>query len=117
MGKGKIIVPARLEICPICQLHGKIVYSDESRSERLGSHEEALAELERARQAGLLIPIEITELRKQIDDYLLPQEIASSLRAAATLLVVELSEPSEADEDSEAQAEPQHGRAIPICNN
>ena len=40
MGKGKIIVPARLEICPICQLHGKIVYSDESRSERLGSHEE-----------------------------------------------------------------------------
>lgn len=97
-------------MCSACQLHGRIVYSDESKSEQLWSQSEANEEIERAKAAGLLISAEISELRRQVDDLLPPQEVAEGLAIAVTAMA------SASVNEDETQSAGRSGR-IPICDN
>lgn len=84
MNNGKIVIAAHLEMCQKCHLHGVIVYSDKSRSEQLFTQEEGVRELESAQSAGLLIPAEIPELRRQVNSRLPPQLVAYVLGYSGT---------------------------------
>jgi hypothetical protein len=118
MGAGKIVVAAHLEMCEECGMHGRVVYSDKSEGPELRSQEEGLAELDRAQKAGLLMSLEIAQLREQIMVRLPPQEI-SDILWAEVVDVIGLSSTDEPDEDADPEPLVNSGRSRrhPICNN
>ena len=72
MPKKKIILPARLEVCEDCGMHGRIVLSDGSAGKEVASAPEALAQIRKLRKDGKILEIEAQVLMDQVRESSLP---------------------------------------------
>lgn len=105
----KLFRAARLVMCPNCNAHGKILFSDDTVSVDLNCQEDGFEAVQKARRENRLESFEVPILMEQIRDLLPPKELIRTLGSVVTTLL-------NTEEETESKKVWPNGRN-PLCLN